>query len=160
MPIAYYDTTNKEIRYVDPSQNGIVTINNESVIVKTNDCYTEYIPATNTFKKYDHQLDIDKRYIIHISGYFVNNDITFLDKFESIEQVIQDPYYIDIESYNNYTTTSTSVYRQLLLDTCNSLIYFNVTFNVDNITGINIHTNYDNLSVLDKSLIICVEEIN
>lgn len=159
MPIAYYDTTNKEIRYVDPSQNGIVTINNESVIVKTNDCYTEYIPATNTFKKYDHQLDIDKRYIIHISGYFVNNDITFLDKFESIEQVIQDPYYIDIESYNNYTTTSTSVYRQLLLDTCNSLIYVNVTFNVDNITGINIHTNYDNLSVLDKSLIICVEEI-
>ena len=159
MPIAYYDTTNKEIRYIDPSQNGIVTINNESVIVKTNDCYTEYIPATNTFKKYDHQLDIDKRYIIHISGYFVNNDITFLDKFESIEQVIQDPYYIDIESYNNYTTTSTSVYRQLLLDTCNSLIYVNVTFNVDNITGINIHTNYDNLSVLDKSLIICVEEV-
>ena len=159
MPIAYYDTTNKEIRYVDPSQNGIVTINNESVIVKTNDCYTEYIPATSSFNKYDHQLDIDKRYIIHISGYFVNNDITFLDKFESIEQVIQDPYYIDIESYNNYTTTSTSVYRQLLLDTCNSLIYVNVTFNVDNITGINIHTNYDNLSVLDKSLIICVEEI-
>lgn len=159
MPIAYYDTTNKEIRYIDPSQNGIVTINNESVIVKTNDCYTEYIPATSSFNKYDHQLDIDKRYIIHISGYFVNNDITFLDKFESIEQVIQDPYYIDIESYNNYTTTSTSVYRQLLLDTCNSLIYVNVTFNVDNITGINIHTNYDNLSVLDKSLIICVEEI-
>ena len=159
MPIAYYDTTNKEIRYVDPSQNGIVTINNESVIVKTNDCYTEYIPATSSFNKYDHQLDIDKRYIIHISGYFVNNDITFLDKFESIEQVIQDPYYIDIESYNNYTTTSTSVYRQLLLDTCNSLIYVNVTFNVDNITGINIHTNYDNLSVLEKSLIICVEEI-
>ena len=159
MPIAYYDTTNKEIRYIDPSQNGIVTINNESVIVKTNDCYTEYIPATSSFNKYDHQLDIDKRYIIHISGYFVNNDITFLDKFESIEQVIQDPYYIDIESYNNYTTTSTSVYRQLLLDTCNSLIYVNVTFNVDNITGINIHTNYDNLSVLDKSLIICVEEV-
>lgn len=159
MPIAYYDTTNKEIRYVDPSQNGIVTINNESVIVKTNDCYTEYIPATSAFNKYDHQLDIDKRYIIHISGYFVNNDITFLDKFESIEQVIQDPYYIDIESYNNYTTTSTSVYRQLLLDTCNSLIYVNVTFNADNITGINIHTNYDNLSVLDKSLIICVEEV-
>lgn len=159
MPIAYYDTTNKEIRYIDPSQNGIVTINNESVIVKTNDCYTEYIPATSSFNQYDHQLDKNKRYIIHISGYFVNNDITFLDKFESIEQVIQDPYYIDIESYNNYTTTSTSVYRQLLLDTCNSLIYVNVTFNVDNITGINIHTNYDNLSVLDKSLIICVEEI-
>ena len=159
MPIAYYDTTNKEIRYVDPSQNGIVTINNESVIVKTNDCYTEYIPATSLFNQYDHQLDKNKRYIIHISGYFVNNDITFLDKFDSIEQVIQDPYYIDIESYNNYTTTSTSVYRQLLLDTCNSLIYVNVTFNVDNITGINIHTNYDNLSVLDKSLIICVEEI-
>ena len=98
MPIAYYDTTNKEIRYVDPSQNGIVTINNESVIVKTNDCYTEYIPATSSFNKYDHQLDIDKRYIIHISGYFVNNDITFLDKFESIEQVIQDPFYIDILS--------------------------------------------------------------
>ena len=154
MPIAYYDTTNKEIRYVDPSQNGIVTINNESVIVKTNDCYTEYIPATSLFNKYDHQLDIDKRYIIHISGYFVNNDITFLDKFESIEQVIQDPFYIDILS------AGIRVYRQLLLDTCNSLIYVNVTFNVDYSSGINIKTNYDNLSVLDKSLIICVEEIN
>ena len=154
MPIAYYDTTNKEIRYVDPSQNGIVTINNESVIVKTNDCYTEYIPATSSFNQYDHQLDIDKRYIIHISGYFVNNDITFLDKFDSIEQVIQDPYYIDILS------AGTIVYRQLLLDTCNSLIYFNITFNVDYSPVINIKTNYDNLSVLEKSLIICVEEIN
>ena len=92
MPIAYYDTTNKEIRYVDPSQNGIVTINNESVIVKTNDCYTEYISATNEFKKHEISLDFDKRYIIHVSGYFVNNDITFLDKFDSIEQVLEDPY--------------------------------------------------------------------
>ena len=83
----------------------------------------------------------------------MNNDITFLDKFDSIEQVIQDPFYIDILS------AGIRVYRQLLLDTCNSLIYVNVTFNVDYSSGINIKTNYDNLSVLEKSLIICVEEI-
>ena len=153
MFLAYWNKNKKELNYLNTNDQGFVTVNNENIIVKTNECYTEYIPPTSSFNGHEIELNSDKRYIIHITGCLINNDITFIDDFATIEQYIQNPYYIDV------FTDNTHVYRHLLLDTCNALIPLNVTFNTSNSSLLQISTNYSNMSVINNGLVVCIEEI-
>ena len=162
MFLAYWNNDRKELNYLQPNANGTVSIDdNKNIYIKTNNCKTEYIPQTNRFINHEINLDKTKKYIIHISGYFINNDITFLDIFDSIEDVLQNPYFIDVDAFisNENQVGIALIHRFLLLDTCNALIPFNVSFFIQDCTSINIETNYLDMSVVNRSLLICIEEI-
>ena len=81
--LAYFDKSRNEILFMEDNNKGVLTVNNGVTYVKTNNVYQYNIDSL------DSTINIPKgNYIIHINAKLFNNDITFLDKFNSIDEVV------------------------------------------------------------------------
>ena len=92
-------------------------------------------------------------YIAHIHTQFLNNDICFLDKFNSIDEVLNNPYKI------NVIINDTTIDSMLLLSTTDPLIVYNtsIPISVNENAKLTISSNYDNMQVIKIHIIL--EEI-
>ena len=82
-----------------------------------------------------------------------NNDITYLDKFESIEEVVNNPYKIDVNL--NGSTIDT----MMLVNTTDPLILYNYStaISLQENSKLSITSNYSNMTIIKINVI--VEEI-
>lgn len=147
--LAYFNKYRNEINFMDENNKGVVCVNDGTVFVKTNNV------LHFNFDSLDNStINIPKgNYIAHIHTQFLNNDICFLDKFNSIEEVLSSPYTIDV-SLNNTTIDS-----MLLLSTTDPLIIYNTSLpiSVNENAKLTISSNYDNMRVIKIHIIL--EEI-
>ena len=146
--LAYFNKSRNEINFIEENNKGIITINNGVTYVKTNNVY-QY-----TIDSLDKTINIPKgNYIIHINAKLFNNDITFLDKFDSIDEVVNNPYTIDV-NLNGSTIDSI-----MLVNTTDPLILYNYTtaINLQENSKLNITSNYSDMSIIKINVI--VEEI-
>lgn len=147
--LAYFNKYRNEINFMDENNKGVVCVNDGTVFVKTNNV------LHFNFDSLDNStINIPKgNYIAHIHTQFLNNDICFLDKFNSIEEVLSSPYTIDV-SLNNTTVDS-----MLLLSTTDPLIIYNtsIPISVNENAKLTISSNYDNMQVIKIHIIL--EEI-
>ena len=86
--------------------------------------------------------------IVHINAQFINKDITFLDKFESLEEVLNNPYTLDL-IINDQIVNS-----MMLTDSTNPLIVYNTCYAVNDCKSIRISSNYENLDVIKIQIIV------
>ena len=147
--LAYFNKYRNEINFMDENNKGVVCVNDSTVFVKTNNV------LHFNFDSLDNStINIPKgNYIAHIHTQFLNNDICFLDKFNSIEEVLSSPYTIDV-SLNDTTIDS-----MLLLSTTDPLIVYNtsIPISVNENAKLTISSNYDNMQVIKIHIIL--EEI-
>ena len=82
-----------------------------------------------------------------------NNDITFLDKFESIDEVVNNPFTIDV-NLNEQTIDSI-----MLVNTTDPLILYNYStaINLQEDSKLSITSNYSDMTIIKINVII--EEI-
>ena len=78
-------------------------------------------------------------------------DITFLDTFESLEEVLNNQYHIDLIINDKYVNS------MMLTDTTNPLIIYNTCYAINDCKSIKLSSNYDNLDVIKIQIV--VEEI-
>ena len=158
--LAYFNKYRNEINFLDDNKQGVVTVNNGTTIVKTNNVLQFTFDKNSTLS--DCVINIPKgNYIIHINSKFLNNDITFLDKFESLQEVLENPYKI------NLNINDTSIDSLMLVNSTDPLIIYNYTFtcSVHCTTAINstdsvklsITSNYNDLQVININIVL--EEI-
>lgn len=146
--LAYFDKSRNEILFMEDNNKGVLTVNNGVTYVKTNNVY-QY-----TLNSLDSTINIPKgNYIIHINAKLFNNDITFLDKFDSIDDVINNPYTIDVNI--NESTIDT----MMLVNTTDPLIVYNYStaINLQENSKLTITSNYSDMTIIKINVI--VEEI-
>ena len=147
--LAYFNKYRNEINFMDEKNKGIVCVNDSTVFVKTNNV------LHFNFDSLDNStINIPKgNYIAHIHTQFLNNDICFLDKFNSIDEVLNNPYKI------NVIINDTTIDSMLLLSTTDPLIVYNtsIPISVNENTKLTISSNYDNMQVIKIHIIL--EEI-
>ena len=146
--LAYFNKSRNEIVFMEENNRGVITVNNGVTYVKTNNVYQYNIDSL------DKTINIPKgNYIIHINAKLFNNDITFLDKFDSIEEVLNNPYKIDI-NINEETIDS-----MLLVNTSDPLILYNYStvISLQENSKLTITSNYSDMHIIKINII--VEEI-
>ena len=147
--LAYFNKYRNEINFMDENNKGVVCVNDGTVFVKTNNV------LHFNFDSLDNStINIPKgNYIAHIHTQFLNNDICFLDKFNSIDEVLNNPYKI------NVIINDTTIDSMLLLSTTDPLIVYNtsIPISVNENAKLTISSNYDNMRVIKIHIIL--EEI-
>ena len=147
--LAYFNKYRNEINFMDENNKGVVCVNDGTVFVKTNNV------LHFNFDSLDNStINIPKgNYIAHIHTQFLNNDICFLDKFNSIDEVLSNPYKI------NVNINDTTIDSMLLLSTTDPLIVYNtsIPISVNENAKLTISSNYDNIQVIKIHIIL--EEI-
>ena len=147
--LAYFNKYRNEINFLDENNKGVVCVNDGTVFVKTNNV------LHFNFDSLDNStINIPKgNYIAHIHTQFLNNDICFLDKFNSIDEVLNNPYKI------NVNINDTTIDSMLLLSTTDPLIIYNtsIPLSVNQNAKVTISSNYDNMQVIKIHIIL--EEI-
>lgn len=146
--LAYFNKSRNEINFMEENNKGVITVNNGITYVKTNNVY-QY-----TINSLDSTINIPKgNYIIHINAKLFNNDITFLDKFDSIDEVVNNPYTIDV-NLNQQTIDS-----MMLINTTDPLILYNYStaISLQEDSKLTITSNYSDMHVIKINVI--VEEI-
>ena len=146
--LAYFNKSRNEIVFMEEQNRGIITVNNGVTYVKTNNVY-QY-----TINSLGDSINIPKgNYIIHISAKLFNNDITFLDKFDSIEEVVNNPFTIDV-NLNEQTIDS-----MMLVNTTDPLILYNYStaISLQENSKLSITSNYSDMTIIKINVI--VEEI-
>ena len=147
--LAYFNKYRNEINVMDENNKGVVCVNDGTVFVKTNNV------LHFNFDSLDNStINIPKgNYIAHIHTQFLNNDICFLVKFNSIEEVLSSPYTIDV------SLNDTNVDSMMLLSTTDPLIVYNtsIPISVNENAKLTISSNYDNMQVIKIHIIL--EEI-
>ena len=147
--LAYFNKYRNEINFMDVNNKGVVCVNDGTVFVKTNNV------LHFNFDSLDNStINIPKgNYIAHIHTQFLNNDICFLDKFNSIDEVLNNPYKI------NVIINDTTIDSMLLLSTTDPLIIYNtsIPISVNENAKLTISSNYDNMQVIKIHIIL--EEI-
>ena len=146
--LAYFDKSRNEILFMEDNNKGVLTVNNGVIYVKTNNVY-QY-----TINSLGDSINIPKgNYIIHINAKLFNNDITFLDKFDSIDDVVNNPYTISINL--NESTIDT----MMLVNTTDPLILYNYStaISLQENSKLSITSNYSDMHVIKINVI--VEEI-
>ena len=147
--LAYFNKYRNEINFMDENNKGVVCVNDGTVFVKTNNV------LHFNFDSLDNStINIPKgNYIAHIHTQFLNNDICFLDKFNSIDEVLNNPYKINI------IINDTTIDSMLLLSTTDPLIVYNtsIPISVNENAKLTISSNYDNIQVIKIHIIL--EEI-
>lgn len=146
--LAYFDKSRNEILFMEDNNKGVLTVNNGVTYVKTNNVYQYNIDSL------DSTINIPKgNYIIHINAKLFNNDITFLDKFNSIDEVINNPFTIDVNI--NESTIDT----MMLVNTTDPLIVYNYStaINLQENSKLTITSNYSDMTIIKINVI--VEEI-
>ena len=146
--LAYFNKSRNEIVFMEEQNKGVVTVNNGVTYVKTNNVY-QY-----TIDSLDKTINIPKgNYIIHINAKLFNNDITFLDKFDSIDEVVNNPFTIDV-NLNEQTIDS-----MMLVNTTDPLILYNYStaISLQEDSKLSITSNYSDMTIIKINVI--VEEI-
>lgn len=146
--LAYFNKSRNEIVFMEDNNKGIITVNNGVTYVKTNNVYQYNI---NTLGD---TINIPKgNYIVHINAKLFNNDITFLDKFNSIDDVVKNPYTIDVN------LNGTKIDTMMLINTTDPLILYNYStaISLQENSKLTITSNYSDMHVIKINLI--VEEI-
>ena len=142
---AFYNPNSKNINFIESNQSGVITTNHGVPIVKTNNVIVYDI------KNIDQLIELNnpfKSAIVHINAQFINKDITFLDKFESLEEVLNNPYTLDL-IINDQIVNS-----MMLTDSTNPLIVYNTCYAVNDCKSIRISSNYENLDVIKIQIIV------
>ena len=142
---AFYNPNSKNINFIESNQSGVITTNHGVPIVKTNNVIVYDI------RNIDQLIELDnpfKSAIVHINAQFINKDITFLDKFESLEEVLNNPYTLDL-IINDQIVNS-----MMLTDSTNPLIVYNTCYAVNDCKSIRISSNYENLDVIKIQIIV------
>ena len=146
--LAYFNKSRNEIVFMEENNKGVITVNNGITYVKTNNVYQYNINSLGD------SINIPKgNYIIHINAKLFNNDITFLDKFDSIDDVLNNPYTI------NVNLNETTIDSMILVNTTDPLILYNYStaINVQENSKLTITSNYSDMSIIKINVI--VEEI-
>lgn len=146
--LAYFNKSRNEIVFMEENNRGVVTVNNGVTYVKTNNVYQYNIDSL------EKTINIPKgNYIIHINAKLFNNDITFLDKFDSIDEVLNNPFTIDV-NLNEQTIDS-----MMLVNTTDSLILYNYStaISLQEDSKLSITSNYSDITIIKINVI--VEEI-
>lgn len=146
--LAYFNKSRNEINFMEENNRGVITVNNGITYVKTNNVFQYNIDSL------DSTINIPKgNYIIHINAKLFNNDITFLDKFDSIDDVVNNPYTIDV-NINQQTIDS-----MMLVNTTDPLILYNYStaISLQENSKLTITSNYSDMHVIKINII--VEEI-
>ena len=146
--LAYFNKSRNEINFIEENNRGIITVSNGLTFVKTNNVY-QY-----TINSLGDSINIPKgNYIIHINAKLFNNDITFLDKFDSIDEVVNNPYTI------NVNLNGSSIDSMMLVNTTDPLIIYNYStaINLQENSKLSITTNYSDMAIIKINVI--VEEI-
>ena len=146
--LAYFNKSRNEIVFMEEQNKGVVTVNNGVTYVKTNNVY-QY-----TINSLGDSINIPKgNYIIHINAKLFNNDITFLDKFDSIDEVVNNPFTIDV-NLNEQTIDS-----MMLVNTTDPLILYNYStaISLQENSKLSITSNYSDMTIIKINVI--VEEI-
>ena len=146
--LAYFNKSRNEINFIEENNKGVITINNGVTYVKTNNVYQYNIDSL------DKTINIPKgNYIIHINAKLFNNDITYLDKFDSIDEVVNNPYTIDV-NINEQTIDSI-----MLVNTTDPLIVYNYStaISLQENSKLSITSNYSDMAIIKINVI--VEEI-
>lgn len=154
--LAYFNKSRNEIVFMEENNKGVITVNNGITYVKTNNVY-QY-----TINSLEDSINIPKgNYIIHINAKLFNNDITFLDKFDSIDDVVNNPYTIDVNINGSENTSSTisTIDTMLLVNTTDPLILYNYStaISLQEDSKLTITSNYSDMHVIKINVI--VEEI-
>ena len=154
--LAYFDKSRNEILFMEDNNKGVLTVNNGVTYVKTNNVY-QY-----TIDSLDKTINIPKgNYIIHINAKLFNNDITFLDKFDSIDEVLNNPFTIDVNlnGSENTSTTLSTIDSMMLVNTTDPLIVYNYStaISLQENSKLSITSNYSDMHVIKINVI--VEEI-
>lgn len=146
--LAYFNKSRNEINFMEENNRGVITVNNGITYVKTNNVFQYNIDSL------DSTINIPKgNYIIHINAKLFNNDITFLDKFDSIDDVVNNPFTIDV-NINQQTIDS-----MMLVNTTDPLILYNYSsaISLQENSKLTITSNYSDMSIIKINVI--VEEI-
>ena len=146
--LAYFNKSRNEIVFMEEQNRGVITVNNGVTYVKTNNVY-QY-----TINSLGDSINIPKgNYIIHISAKLFNNDITFLDNFDSIDEVLNNPFTIDV-NLNEQTIDS-----MMLVNTTDPLILYNYStaISLQENSKLSITSNYSDMTIIKINVI--VEEI-
>lgn len=146
--LAYFNKSRNEIVFMEENNKGVITVNNGITYVKTNNVYQYNIDSLDT------TINIPKgNYIIHINAKLFNNDITFLDKFDSIDEVLNNPYTIDVNI--NGSTIDT----MMIVNTTDPLILYNYStaISLQENSKLTITSNYSDMNIIKINVI--VEEI-
>lgn len=146
--LAYFNKSRNEINFMEENNRGVITVNNGITYVKTNNVYQYNIDSLGD------SINIPKgNYIIHINAKLFNNDITFLDKFDSIDDVVNNPYTINV-NINQQTIDS-----MMLVNTTDPLILYNYStaISLQEDSKLTITSNYSDMSIIKINVI--VEEI-
>ena len=154
--LAYFDKSRNEILFMEENNKGVITVNNGVTYVKTNNVYQYNIDSL------DKTINIPKgNYIIHINAKLFNNDITFLDKFDSIDEVLNNPYTINVNINGCETTNATlqTIDTMMLVNTTDPLIVYNYStaISLQENSKLTITSNYSDMHVIKINVI--VEEI-
>ena len=152
--LAYFNKYRNEIVFMEENNKGVITVNNGVTYVKTNNVY-QY-----TIDSLDKTINIPKgNYIIHINAKLFNNDITFLDKFDSIDEVVNNPYTIDVNLNGSENTFVKTIDSMMLLNTTDPLILYNYStaLSLQENSKLSITSNYSDMHVIKINVI--VEEI-
>ena len=153
--LAYFDKSRNEILFMEDNNKGVLTVNNGITYVKTNNVYQYTIDSLgDSHGSSGKTINIPKgNYIIHINAKLFNNDITFLDKFNSIDEVINNPYTIDV-NINGQIIDS-----MMLVNTTDPLILYNYStaINLQENSKLSITSNYSDMTIIQINVI--VEEI-
>ena len=146
--LAYFNKSRNEIVFMEENNKGVITVNNGITYVKTNNVYQYNIHSLGD------TINIPKgNYIIHINAKLFNNDITFLDKFDSIDDVVKNPYTIDVN------INGTKIDTMMLINTTDPLILYNYStaISLQENSKLTITSNYRDMHVIKINVI--VEEI-
>ena len=146
--LAYFNKSRNEIVFMEENNKGVITVNNGVTYVKTNNVFQYNIDSL------EKTISIPKgNYIIHINAKLFNNDITFLDKFDSIDEVLNNPFTIDV-NLNESTIDS-----MMLINTTDPLILYNYStaLRLKENTKLSITSNYTDMTIIKINVI--VEEI-
>ena len=147
--LAYFNKSRNEINFIEENNRGIITVNNGVTYVKTNNVYLYNIDSLDS-----NSINIPKgNYIIHINAKLFNNDITYLDKFGSIDEVVNNPYTINV-NLNEQTIDS-----MMLVNTTDPLILYNYStaISLQENSKLSITSNYSDMTIIKINII--VEEI-
>lgn len=154
--LAYFNKSRNEINFIEENNKGVITVNNGITYVKTNNVY-QY-----TINSLEDSINIPNgNYIIHINVKLFNNDITFLDKFDSIDEVVNNPYTIDVNINGSENTNATlqTIDSMMLVNTTDPLILYNYStaISLQEDSKLTITSNYSDMSIIKINVI--VEEI-
>ena len=143
--LAYFDKSRNEILFMENTKKGVITVNDGVTYIKTNNVY-QY-----TINSLEDTINIPKgNYIIHINAKLFNNDITFLDKFDSIDEVLNNPYKIDVNI--NEETIDTI----MLVNTTDPLILYNYStaISLQENSKLTVTSNYSDMHVIKINVIV------